>query len=69
LSSSGNPPANAAIRPRWRWLLWIYLVLLGASDLVRWTHPYRPGLRSGEAAVTVHAMAGDRALPDSVRLA
>ena len=68
-SSSDNPNAAPA-RFRWRWIvLCAYLILLGASDLVRWRHPYAPPPRPDEAVATVHAVTGDRELPDSVRLA
>lgn len=56
-------------RPRRRWFLWGYLLLLAASHLVRRLDPYDPKPDPGESIVTVRAVDGDRELDRPVRLA
>jgi pimeloyl-ACP methyl ester carboxylesterase/membrane protein DedA with SNARE-associated domain len=59
---------RAAPRPG-RWFLAIYLVLLGASHLVRRLHPHDGVPDESERVVTLHAVSGDRETAKPVRLA
>jgi pimeloyl-ACP methyl ester carboxylesterase/membrane protein DedA with SNARE-associated domain len=56
--------------PRWRrhWTLWIYLVLLLASHLVRRMQPYTPAPSVDEKIVTLRAVTGTRELDQRVRV-
>lgn len=53
----------------WRWVGVLYLVILATSHLVRWRHPYHPGLSRGEQSRLLHAVRRDRETRDTVRIA
>lgn len=65
-----NPTKAIPAPPRQRhWLLWGYLVVLLASHLVRWMHPYDSTPGPGERTISLHAVAAERELFRPIRLA
>ncbi len=63
-----NPTPAPAPRRR-HWLLWSYLILLLASQIVRRVHPFDGRMQPDEQAVMLHAVDGARELDRPVRLA
>ncbi len=67
-SATDDTPAPA---PGWRrhWLLWSYLALLAASQLVRLVHPHESTPAADERVVMLHAVRGEKQLARPVRVA